>query len=361
MRILSPVNKVHEVKSLIERGIGELYCGVLSKKWLSTYSHAGTINGSPSKFNNLRSYDELKKVVDIAHSYSVSVFFTLNSHYYSKEQYPLLLKEIDNAIKCNIDAFIIADVGLLDTINKMNKGVELHVSVVGGSFNSKTLNFYRKIGASRVVLPKQLTIEEIKQISKNNKKIKLECFISTSDCPNEEAFCTFQHGVIEAKHPILSRFIFKNPFQGNLIKMFSSKRLKKINNLIQNYTILTNRTPCCLKYDVSSISLRDKKVFSNINDNLTSILSNPYEYEKRNGCGVCALPKLKKIGITSIKTEDRSFPIKERLNRITFLRNILKYIEKNPDKEDISNYAKEQRFKIQGIKCNKKYCNCLVN
>ena len=60
MKILGPVNKVNETKSLIENGVGELYCGVLSRRWLNTYSHAGTINGSPSRFNNLRSYNELR-------------------------------------------------------------------------------------------------------------------------------------------------------------------------------------------------------------------------------------------------------------------------------------------------------------
>ena len=101
MKILSPVNNVSETKTLIESGAGELYCGVLSKQWLKEYSHAGTINGAPSRFNNLRSYIELKQVVEIAHSYDVPVFFTLNSHYYSKAQYSLLIEEMDNAIKCN--------------------------------------------------------------------------------------------------------------------------------------------------------------------------------------------------------------------------------------------------------------------
>jgi len=52
MKILSPINKVDEIEKVIKAGAKEIYTGVLSKNWLRTYSHAGTINGAPSRFNN---------------------------------------------------------------------------------------------------------------------------------------------------------------------------------------------------------------------------------------------------------------------------------------------------------------------
>ena len=360
MKILSPVNNVSETKTLIESGAGELYCGVLSKQWLKEYSHAGTINGAPSRFNNLRSYIELKQVVEIAHSYDVPVFFTLNSHYYSKAQYSLLIEEMDNAIKCNIDAFIIADIGILSTINKMDNGISTHLSVVGGAFNSKTLDFYSKMGVSRVVLPKQLTIEEVKTISKKNKKMDLECFIFTSGCPNTEAFCRFQHGVIEAKHPILSKFIFDNPFQGDLIKRLSKKRFEKINNFIQNHTFLANRAACSLRYGILS-KLKEEGFSNKVKNNISSNLSNLYNHKMLNGCGACSLLELNEVGIHSLKTEDRGFPLKDKIKKIIFLNEIRRHNRKNINKQEFHNYVIEKHSELLKFRCNKKYCNCSVD
>jgi len=361
MKILSPINKVDEIEKVIKAGASEIYTGVLSKNWLRTYSHAGTINGSPSRFNNLRNYDELRKITDIAHSYNVPVFFTLNSYYYSKNQYTILIDEVSKAIKCNVDAFIIADIGILDTINKMDNGIEIHLSVVGGAFNSKTLDFYSKRGVSRVVLPKQLTIREVKTISKKNKKMELECFIFTSGCPNAEAFCRFQHGVIEAKHPILSKFIFDNPFQSDLIKRLSRKRFKKINNFIQNHTFLADRAACSLQYDFLS-DLKKEGEFSNkIKDNISSNLSNLYDHKMLNGCGACSLLELKEIGIHSLKTEDKCFPLKDRIKKIIFLNEIFRHSRKSINKQDFHNYVIEKHSELLGFRCNKNYCNCLVD
>ena len=361
MKILSPINKVNEIEKVIKAGANEIYTGVLSKDWLRTYSHAGTINGSPSRFSNLRSYTELRKMVGIAHSYNVPVFFTLNSYYYSKSQYVLLIDEITKAIKCNIDAFIIADIGILATINKMDNGLEIHLSVVGGAFNSRTLEFYSKMGVSRVVLPKQITIEEIKAISKKNKKMELECFIFTSGCPNVEAFCRFQHGVIEAKHPILSKFVFDNPFQSNLIKRLSKKRFEKINNLIQNHTFLANRSGCSLQYDFLSNLKKEGEFPNDIKNNIAPNFPNLCYHKMLNGCGACSLLELKKMGIHSLKTEDRGFPLKDRIKKMVFLTEMIRYAQKDIKGQEFCTYAVEKHFEQLGFKCNKRYCNYLVN
>src|SRR3989338_1437188 len=95
MNILSPVKSCAEVVPVIKAGADEIYCGVLSKEWKRKYTHAGTINGSPYSDSNFASYDELRSCVETAHTYNVPVFFTINSYYYIKQQYSLLLSEIE--------------------------------------------------------------------------------------------------------------------------------------------------------------------------------------------------------------------------------------------------------------------------
>ena len=361
MRILSPISKVDEVEKVIKVGADEIYCSVLSKKWLKTYPCADNFNSSSSRFSNLRDYNELKKVVDIAHSHDVPVFFTLNSFYYSKHQYPLLIDEINNATKCNIDAFIIADLGMLHTLNRTSNGIETHISVVGGAFNSKIIKFYQKMGISRVVLPKQLTIEEMKNISKKIKKIKLEWFILTNGCPNAEAYCRFQHGIIETKYPLLSKIIINTSLQGTLRSSLSKTRFEVFKNIIKDYTPFAHRSACSLRYNFSSILSKKCRDGDRFNENIANNLYYYYKRGLRMHCGVCALMELKKRGIHSIKTEDGSYPLNSRLNNITFLRNVVSYIKKNKNKEAIRSYAKEQYSNMFKVKCNKHSCNYPFN
>ena len=360
MKILSPINKVDEVEKIIKAGADEIYCSVLSKKWGDKYSYMDSFNSSPPRCN-LKNYYELRKVVDIAHGYDVPVFFTLNSHYYSKAQYSLLIEEIGNAINCNIDAFIMADIGILDTLNKMDNGMEIHLSIVGGAFNSKTLDFYSKKGISRVVLPKQLTIDEMKTISKKNKKIDLECFIITAGCPNAEAFCRFQHGVIETKHPHLSRLIINNPFLGKLGRCPEKKNIKKTLDFIQDHFFLAQRSACHQRYNFLPLDVKDISAPFQNKQKISTNLFKLSEFHKVNGCNACRLSEFERLRVHSIKTEDRTNSMTERLNNIAFLKKAIKYILNNKNNNELFvDYIKEQHLKVLGYECSK-YCHNYLN
>ena len=111
MRILTPTNPLKEIKQLIKAGADELYCGVLSKEWKTGYTHVESINGMEFELSNIKSFEELKKAVRIAHSFDVQVFFTMHG-LYTEEQYPSVVQEIKKAINMGADQLSIADTGL---------------------------------------------------------------------------------------------------------------------------------------------------------------------------------------------------------------------------------------------------------
>ena len=90
MNILSPVDKVEETEIIIKAGANELYCGLLTSDWHNKYI-AGSINRRPGAGGgaNFSTFDELESCVNIAHSYDIPVFLTLNEHYYTTKQFHL--------------------------------------------------------------------------------------------------------------------------------------------------------------------------------------------------------------------------------------------------------------------------------
>ena len=116
LKILSPIDSSRETEKLIEAGADEFYCGLIPEEWNKKYFPA-SIDRRP-KGSHLKSFEELKEVINISHRHGVPVYLTLNEHYYTDKQYPLIREFIEKAISLNIDALIIADLALLLFLKK---------------------------------------------------------------------------------------------------------------------------------------------------------------------------------------------------------------------------------------------------
>ena len=203
IKILSPVSCFDEVEDVIAAGADELYCGVLLEDWRNRYTVAASLNrrqednptlGTSPHFKN---FEDLEKSTKVAHSHGVPVILTLNEHYYSQGQYPHLLSYVDKAREAGVDAFIIGDSAFMVSIRERGMEVPFHVSTAGTVFNSETAKFYQELGASRIILPRHLTMEEIASIASEVPDIELEAFILNSRCGNIDGLCTFQHGLAD--------------------------------------------------------------------------------------------------------------------------------------------------------------------
>jgi len=346
MKILAPINSYNEIKQLIEAGADELYCGVLSKEWKTDYTNVGSINRREFALSNMRSFEELEKSVKIAHSFDVPIFLTMNG-LYTEEQYPLVIKEIKKALNSGVDYLIIADTGLLLQLKELDLKIKIQLSTGATVFNSKIIDFYKKkFGICKFVIPRQVTIDEIKNLIKNN--IKLDVFIMNTRCMNEDGFCTFQHGVNEIIHPTFGQFLKKAKFD-----YFISKALKKIprkfSEQLMKKDILGSTSACHLNYDVSSLKEVNKKIEKNIASNFG------LKYFP-NHCGACALYDFKKIGVNAVKIVGRQNPIKKKVKDVKFLKGLLDYLDKNQDRKGFYRKCKEDFARVYSYKCNVSQC-----
>ena len=294
MRILSPVNSSEEVIKLIRAGADELYCGVVEPSWTEEYLEMIFLNKRPHETCNFQSFDELKKAIDVAHSYNVKMFLTLNSLYYIERQYPLIMKIVNRTLDMGIDGFILSDVGLLLKLHELKIATDLVVSTCGSVYNSEAIKFFQNLGASRITLPRHLTIREIRELSLNTQDIELEVIILNSKCLNDEGFCGFSHG--------LHNFAGKG-FEGGGCTL--------------NYDIYvsSNNKNCGLeKHKVQAMQQR----FSIKNS------------VPRPACGACALYDFNKIGISSVKIVGREFTTPKKIRDVNFVRQTIELL-KNKD------------------------------
>ena len=149
---------------------------------------AGKTFGMRSAAANFEN-EELFEAVKYAHSLGKKVYITVNvtphsDEYSALEDYLRLLKEVSP------DALIIADVGVFTLAQKILPDIQIHISTQAGAVSHADCNFWHNLGASRVVLARELPLTEIEMIrEKTPESLELECFIHGSMCISWSGRC----------------------------------------------------------------------------------------------------------------------------------------------------------------------------
>lgn len=322
LKITAPFREKKEVIPLIEAGVDELYCGYLSLEWIKRYtSFEFERKGGGSNFTDLT---ELKQAVDIAHKKNIPVYLTLNG-LYVKQQYPLLLKIVRELNQIDLDGYIVADIGLLLTLREQGFKKQIHISTGGTVFNSEAVRFYKNLGASRIILDRQTTLESVRQLSQHNPDIDFEVFILNTLCVYIDGFCTFLHTYGRDSEEDISKKNWQNDEKFHLITAYDPK---------------AEGDACCLKYSVQVYN-------TGLNKSIYTDKIKPTFYKQLTDgseCGACAIYDINKTKIKSIKIVGRQISSEVRLQSTKFIHSALNILREN---KNIS--RQEFIFKVQKL------------
>ena len=133
--------------------------------------------------------NEIKEATTYAHSIGKKVYITINI--LAHEGDFIGLKEyLDELVKAKVDAVIVSDLGIIEFIKENAPSLTIHVSTQANILNSYAINFMYKMGVKRVILARELSIEEIKQIRKRiPKDLELESFVHGAMCISYSGRC----------------------------------------------------------------------------------------------------------------------------------------------------------------------------
>ncbi|MFA7708064.1 MAG: peptidase U32 family protein, partial [Candidatus Pacearchaeota archaeon] len=134
------------------------------------------------KFSDLKKIKELCEEAKEKTKKEVKRYLTLNTIIYDNEL--TKVEQIIKKVKPYVDAIICSDISIM-VLCKKHK-IDFHVSTQCSVSNSKTAEFYKKLGAKRIVLARELNLKQIKKISKI---IPIEVFIHGAMCVSESGRC----------------------------------------------------------------------------------------------------------------------------------------------------------------------------
>lgn len=175
IELLSPAGSMEALKSAIHNGADAVYLG-------------GKRFGARAFAQNF-SDDELIEAINYAHIYDVKIYITVNTIIYDDE-FDDALNFIEFLYKNNVDALIMQDIGLINAVHKKFPDLVIHASTQCHNHNKENIEFLKKIGVSRIVLDREMSLDEI-----NNLKIDIEkeIFIHGALCISYSGCCLMSY------------------------------------------------------------------------------------------------------------------------------------------------------------------------
>ncbi len=172
VELLAPAGSFQKLKTAFHFGADAVYVG---GKELSLRAGAENFDRN-----------ELKEATEYAHSLNKKIYVTVNI--YAKNADLDFAKEYFEFLKSiNVDAVIVSDAGLISIAKEV--GIEIHLSTQANTQNAKAVEFWGKVGATRVVLGRELTLDEIKEIAMANPTVELEIFVHGAMCVSYSGRC----------------------------------------------------------------------------------------------------------------------------------------------------------------------------
>ena len=191
VELLMPAGNLEKLEYAIRYGADAVYLGVVD------FSLRAMRKGS------LITLENLSEAIELAHKLGAKAYLTLNIFAFNND-IKLLEENIDKFADAKPDAVILSDFGIFNIVRKRMPGVDIHVSTQTNTLNYESVKFWRDLGASRVILARELPIKDIAEIRRQVPDVELESFIHGSQCVSFSGRCLlsdyFTNGERKANH-----------------------------------------------------------------------------------------------------------------------------------------------------------------
>lgn len=175
IELLAPAGSLEKLKMAFIYGADAVYIG-------------GEKFGLRAQAKNF-TLEQIREGVKFAHNLNKKVYVTLNiiPHNEDLTDLPSYVNELR---KVGIDAVIVSDPGTFRIVKKNAPDLEIHLSTQANTTNYETANFWHNLGVKRVVVARELTLEEIKEISQNTPNtLEIEAFVHGAMCISYSGRC----------------------------------------------------------------------------------------------------------------------------------------------------------------------------
>lgn len=322
MKIVAGLGSIDEYETFVKAGADEFFCGYVPFSWAEKYGVIHPLNRREVLFYNVQigSMSELQILKKMVDYYGKPVELTFNSIYYTGEQYPVIAEIITQCMAAGFENFIIADPALMLYLRQQKINCGIHLSGETAEVNRGMLEQMLPFGIRRVIFHRKNSLEDMQScIKEADFPHEYEAFILNELCHFSGAFCNSLH-CDELTH------LCRVPYElGNLHKKEETDAAQK---------------------DVAETDRIQGKEGKGLPLDEDGYLTGS------TGCGLCALYRMKQVGITYLKLVGRGNYTDFMEKDIRQLRKALDILE-NSDSE--AQYQKKMKASLFPDGCSQ---NC---
>ena len=284
--VLAPVSRPDEVEPLARAGATDLYCGLYDEVWIERWGLGAWPNRRGAGPGNLASRSELGQVAAQTRRSGLRLHLAINTSLTDADQEHALLDLARHACDEHVYGLIVGNPALIPHM----PGVHLTASTLCGTHNVEAVRFLAERGADRVILSRQLALDEIRAI-RAAVDVELEAFALNDACVFEESTCHTAHAI---------------PQWGG---------------------------PYCLSHRSSSDAGFDAEVAARrpwldaLGDRELGSTGLP-----RGPCGLCALPALAEMGMDGVKIVGREAHPYRKVRTTQMVRHVLQSYEEGGER-----------------------------
>lgn len=188
MKLLAPLRYSAEVEPLLAAGAEEFYCGLTPPSWQQRFGQSWINRRAPAAAG-VADLADFERILALAAGRPVYV--TLNAPYYPAGSLDLLAAFSTLLLKNGASGLIVSDLDLLLTLVDAGLASRLHLSSLATCTNPGAAAFFQQLGVSRIILPRHLTLKEIEQNLLPG--LEFEVFLLNDGCVFEEGLCATTH------------------------------------------------------------------------------------------------------------------------------------------------------------------------
>lgn len=173
--LLAPAGSLAKLKYAVMYGADAVYIG----------GEAFSLRVAAKNFTA----EEIKEGIDFAHKRGAKVYITANiiPHNSDLEKFPDFVREVSDI---GADAIIVSDLGTFSVVRSVAPNLDVHISTQANNTNYASANMWHSMGAKRVILARDLSFKEIREIrDKTDPQLEIECFVHGAMCVSYSGRC----------------------------------------------------------------------------------------------------------------------------------------------------------------------------
>ena len=301
IELLAPAGSLEKLKYAISWGADAVYAGVPD---VSMRARVNTFT-----------QDSLAEAAEYVHSKGKQLFVTLNI-YAHNYHLAIVEKHLKFLKKIQVDAVIVADPGIISLVRKHLPEVAIHLSTQANVTNWQAAKFWYDLGVTRIVLAREVTLEDIREIKKHLPKLELEYFVHGAMCMSYSGRC------------ILSKWM--------------SGKSANLGDCTQPCRWGYKQTSSVTSHQSSgeSFTMEVEEVQSGRPVLLEQDSHGTYFFNSKDLNLISYLEELRDAGVTSFKIEGRNKSVFYVANVVRAYRSVLDAIEKKKNKQEIKKVQK---------------------